>query len=226
MPQALYARILLRVATSRTQRNRHRWQYTLTMTDSQQLPSLQPDTVRAALGSYEPEFIDDESLMPSAVLIPLIEGTDGPSILFTVRTSRVEHHKGEVSFPGGARDPEDESIERTAIRETHEEVGIEPDKVEVLGRLNDHQTRTGYHITPLVGIIRPGAGYDHDQFEVNEIFEVSFADLWETYLNGRQPFKYGENTIMAYEFHHDGYRIWGATAGILAEFFDVLRAAG
>ena len=111
MPQALYARILLRAATPCTRRKRYRWQYTLTMTDSQPLPSLQPDSVHAALGSYEPEFINDESLMPSAVLIPIIEGPEGPSILFTVRTSRVEHHKGEVSFPGGARDPEDESIQ-------------------------------------------------------------------------------------------------------------------
>lgn len=195
------------------------------MTNSHHLPSLAPESVRAALGSYETEFIDDESLMPSAVLIPIIEGTAGPSILFTVRTSRVEHHKGEVSFPGGARDPGDESIQYTAIRETHEEVGIEPDKIEVLGRLNDHQTRTGYHITPFVGIVRPVAGYDHDRFEVNEVFEVAFADLWETYLKGRQPFTYGQNSIMAYEFHQGGYRIWGATAGILAEFFDVLRAA-
>ena len=195
------------------------------MTDAPQPPSLAPDSVRAALASYTPELIDDASLMPSAVLVPIIEGTEGPSILFTVRTSRVEHHKGEVSFPGGARDPEDESITQTAIRETHEEVGIPPERVTVLGRLNDHQTRTGYHITPFVGIVTPGADYDHDRFEVNEIFEAPFANLWETYLEGRQPFTYGENTIMAYEFHHDGYRIWGATAGILAEFFDVLRAA-
>ena len=195
------------------------------MSSTPHLPSLAPDIVRAALDSYEPELILDESLMPSAVLVPIIEGDGGPRILFTVRTSRVEHHKGEVSFPGGARDPEDGSITDTAIRETHEEVGIEPQNVQVLGRLNDHKTRTGYHITPFVGIVTPGADYDHDRFEVNEIFEAPFADLWETYLKGRQEFTYGENTIMAYEFHHEGYRIWGATAGILAEFFDVLRAA-
>ena len=125
---------------------------------------------------------------------------------------------------GGARDAEDESITYTAIRETHEEVGIAPEHVEVLGRLNDHKTRTGFHITPFVGYVTPGKEYDHNQIEVNVVLEVPFTDLWETYLKGRQPLKYGENTIMAYEFHHDGYRIWGATAGILAEFFDVLMA--
>ena len=80
------------------------------MTAPSQQPSLAPDSVRVALASYSPDFIEDASLMPSAVLIPIIEGPEGPSILFTVRTSRVEHHKGEVSFPGGARDAEDESI--------------------------------------------------------------------------------------------------------------------
>ena len=80
------------------------------MTAPSQQPSLAPDSVRAALESYSPEFIEDGSLMPSAVLIPIIEGPEGPSILFTVRTSRVEHHKGEVSFPGGARDAEDDNI--------------------------------------------------------------------------------------------------------------------
>ena len=162
--------------------------------------------------------------MPSAVLIPIIEGPDGPSILFTVRTSRVEHHKGEVSFPGGARDAEDENITYTAIRETHEEVGIAPEHVEVLGRLNDHKTRTGFHITPFVGYVTPGKEYDHNQIEVNVVLEVPFTDLWETYGKGPQPLTYGENTVTGYEFHHDGHRIWGATAGILAEFFDVLMA--
>ncbi len=196
------------------------------MEDSSATPSLRPDAVRAALNAYDPELIHDEALTPSAVLIPIIPGEAGPSILFTVRTSRVEHHKGEVAFPGGARDPDDDSITRTAIRETHEEVGIEPDRIEVLGRLNDHQTRTGYHITPFVGYVDEGGDYNHDRFEVNEVFDVPVSDLWETYLKGRQPHTYGENTIMTYEFHHDGYRIWGATAGILAEFFDVVRAAG
>ena len=160
------------------------WQYTLSMTAPSQQPSLAPDSVRAALASYSPEFIEDASLMPSAVLIPIIEGPDGPSILFTVRTSRVEHHKGEVSFPGGARDAEDESITYTAIRETHEEVGIAPEHVEVLGRLNDHKTRTGFHITPFVGYVTPGKEYDHNQIEVNVVLEVPFTDLWETYRQG------------------------------------------
>ncbi len=196
------------------------------MTAPLQRPPLSPDTIRAAFESYIPDLIDGSSLMPSAVLVPIIDGPTETSILFTVRTARVEHHKGEVSFPGGARDPEDETIQYTAIRETHEEVGIEPERVEVLGRLNDHTTRTGYHITPFVGYVTPGADYDHNRIEVNSILEVPFADLWETYGRGPQPLTYGQTTVMGYEFHHDGHRIWGATAGILAEFFDILNAAG
>ena len=82
----------------------------------------------------------------------------GPSILFTVRTSRVEHHKGEVSFPGGARDAEDESITYTAIRETHEEVGIAPEHVEVLGRLNDPKDADGLPHHAVRGIRDAGQG--------------------------------------------------------------------
>ena len=195
------------------------------MNAAAQPPSLTPEAVRAALDAFAPRLIADSSLTPSAVLIPIVDGPNGPDILFTVRTAHVEHHKGEVSFPGGARDPEDDTITRTAIRETHEEVGIQPEHVQILGRLNDHQTRTGYHITPFVGYVAGGADYDHNRLEVNLVLEVPFETLWEIYIRGPQPFTYGSNTIMAYEFHHEGHRIWGATAGILAEFFDLLLAA-
>ena len=198
--------------------------YTLIMNVPTHPPSLAPDDIRTALSSISPNLITDRSLTPSAVLIPVVNAQNDPRILFTVRTAHVEHHKGEVSFPGGARDPDDETIADTAIRETHEEVGIRPEHLRILGRLNDHRTRTGYHITPFVGIVRPGADYDHDRFEVNAVLEVPFGDLWETYLKGPQPFTYGQNRITAYEFRHDGQRIWGATAAILAEFFGVLLA--
>ena len=196
------------------------------MENQQQLPSLEPDSIRDALSAYSPELIDDASLTPSAVLVPILASDDGHKILFTVRTSRVEHHKGEVSFPGGARDSEDESISVTAVRETHEEVGIQPEHIELLGRMNDHKTRSGYHITPFIGFIPDGYSYEPSLIEVNVVLEVPFEDLWRVYLEGPQQLTYFQNTVTAYEFHHDGHRIWGATAGILTEFFDILLAAG
>jgi 8-oxo-dGTP pyrophosphatase MutT (NUDIX family) len=190
-------------------------------------PDLSESYIRRALAAHSPTLIDNEALMPSAVLVPLLQTDDGYRVLFTVRTSRVEHHKGEVSFPGGARDPEDASLETTALRETFEEVGIRQDHIQLLGRLNDMETRSGFHITPFVGFIPASYAYDPSRIEVDEVLEVPFNDLWEVYRQGPREFAYGQASAptLAYEFHHDGHRIWGATARILTDFFDLLVVA-
>lgn len=186
--------------------------------------NLDPERIKHVLDSHFPTLVQGDGLIPSAVLVPLLQTDDAYHVLFTVRTAQVEHHKGEVSFPGGARDPEDNSIETTALRETFEEVGIHQDHVQLLGRLNEMQTRSGFHITPFVGFIPSSYDYDPSTIEVDKVLEVPFDDLWTVHQKGPKEFSYGNSgvTTLAYEYHHDGHRIWGATARILSDFFDLL----
>ncbi|MDA1096610.1 MAG: CoA pyrophosphatase [Chloroflexi bacterium] len=178
------------------------------------------EQVRTRLTAHAPQLLPGDGLMAAAVLIPLLELHNGLHILFTVRTSRVEHHKGEVSFPGGARDAEDPTLEVTAIRETHEEVGIPPDRIEVFGRMGDHVTRSGFLVAPYVGRVTHRGEYAPSGAEVAEVLEVPIASLWDEYLGGPVPVSFGGRvtTELAHEYHHAGNRIWGATARMLTDF--------
>ena len=175
--------------------------------------------VQARLAVLKAQSLPGDGLMVAAVLIPLLERDDGLHVLFTVRTSRVEHHKGEVSFPGGARDAEDDTLEVTAIRETHEEVGIPPDQIEIFGRMGDHVTRSGFLVTPYVGRVTHRGAYAPSAAEVAEVIEVPMASLWDEYLSGPVPVSFGGRltTELAHEYHHAGNRIWGATARMLTD---------
>jgi 8-oxo-dGTP pyrophosphatase MutT (NUDIX family) len=186
---------------------------------------LTPTRIQQLLGVHSPLAVPAESLMPAAVLVPLLQTADGYHVIFTVRTSRVEHHKGEVSFPGGAKDPEDPTLEATALREAFEEVGIRQEHVELLGRLNELTTRSGFHVTPFVGFIPASYAYDPSAIEVDEVLEVPLGELWEVYRQGPREYVYGQGpATLAYEYHYRGHRVWGATARILSNLFDLLKA--
>ena len=102
----------------------------------------------------------------ASVLIPLISHPQGLTVLFTQRTTHLRSHSGQVSFPGGRAEPGDASAEFTALRETEEEIGLSPSAVEVLGRLPDYRTRTGYRVTPVVGLLTPPVAFRPDPNEV------------------------------------------------------------
>jgi 8-oxo-dGTP pyrophosphatase MutT (NUDIX family) len=183
----------------------------------------QPDfaalNIQQTLAAHPPVSVSDSKLIPAAVLIPILGSGQDRRVLFTVRTSRVEHHKGEVSFPGGARDPEDQTLETTALRETHEEVGVLPDDVTILGRMSDHESRSGFVVTPFIGTVVLSTDYDPSGAEVADLLEVPLANLWDRYRAGPDMFSYGAGPPSpAYEFHHDGHRIWGLTARMLVDF--------
>ena len=106
------------------------------------------EQVRQALAEYAPRHIDDDATIPAAVLI-LVYDRDGEAhVLFTERTDQVEHHKGQVSFPGGAFDDDDGDLEQTALRETYEEIGVRPEEVEIIGPLDDIVTASNFRVTP------------------------------------------------------------------------------
>jgi 8-oxo-dGTP pyrophosphatase MutT (NUDIX family) len=172
----------------------------------------------------------------AAVLVPLVLREGGLTVLLTQRADHLSTHAGQISFPGGAREPEDADAIATALREAQEEVGLPPDRVEVIGEFPDYLTATGFRVTPVVGLIHPPFELQADTLEVAEIFEVPFAFLmnpanhevrvfrWEEGEGGQS----GERRFFSMPFSPGGnkapYFIWGATAGMLRNFYHFLRA--
>ena len=163
------------------------------------------------------------SLKPAAVLLLIVDHPE-PTVLLTQRTAHLADHAGQISFPGGRVDAEDRSPERTALREAEEEVGIEPERVEVLGRLPLYRTSTGFAVTPVVGWARPPLAYRPDPHEVADVFEVPLAFLLDP-RNHRQESAFFRGRMRKYWALPYGERfIWGATAGMLVTFQRILAA--
>jgi 8-oxo-dGTP pyrophosphatase MutT (NUDIX family) len=157
----------------------------------------------------------DEASTPAAVLIPLIAHADALSVLFTQRTAQLKNHSGQVSFPGGRAEPGDASAEFTALRETEEEIGLAMQRVEVLARLSDYRTRTGFRVTPVVGLVAPPLELAPDPREVAEVFEVPLAFLMDERNQQRRTREFEGRQVGYYVFEYGERVIWGATAGIL-----------
>ncbi len=183
------------------------------------------EQVRQALADYSPRHIEDASAMPAAVLILVCEWDGGAHVLFTERTDQVEHHKGQVSFPGGARDEHDDSLENAALRETYEEIGVEPNDVEILGSLDDIVTTSNFKVSPYVGVLATDPDYPFvlNTAEVARVVRAPLAFLMddrnmELEVRGRAG-----REILTPSFRYNGHQIWGATARILCQFIELLR---
>lgn len=160
---------------------------------------------------------------PAAVLIPIIAHGE-PTILFTQRTANLARHSGQISFPGGRREARDISPLETALRETMEETGIAPALVDVAGYLPRYRTGTGFDISPVVGVIRPGFALMPDPREVAEIFEAPLAFFLDPANRQRETRIWGARERTFYVFRPDDRTIWGATAAILVDFAARLTA--
>ena len=158
----------------------------------------------------------------AAVLVPVIDHPGGPTVLFTRRTVQLKKHSGQISFPGGRAEPSDPSVEFTALRETQEEIGLPPDKVEVIARLPEYFTRTGFRVTPVVGVVQPPLELVPDAREVDEVFEVPLAFLLDAANHRRASREIGGRTAHYYEIEHNGRLIWGATAGMIVNLYRML----
>ncbi len=167
-----------------------------------------------------------DKLTPAAVLVPIVLRQARPTVLLTQRTPHLLDHAGQISFPGGKIDPGDRDAVDAALRETHEEVGIAPDRVEVVGNLDPYITRTGFSVTPVVGLVRPPIAPKPDPFEVAEIFEVPLAFLLDRSNHERHSRPFEGRTRYFYAMPYEGYFIWGATAGMLVNLADVLAPGG
>jgi len=163
-----------------------------------------------------------EDLKPAGVLIPIIERTDDLSVLLTQRAAALKNHAGQVSFPGGRMETVDADITQTALRETHEEVGIRPEQVDVAGYLPPMLTVTGFAVTPIVGLVKPDFSLALDEREVEFAFEVPLSFLLDDKNQESSERDVRGVVVPIIEFNYERRRIWGATANILVELREIL----
>ena len=156
------------------------------------------------------------------MLLPIVAHAAGLTMLFTRRATHLKDHSGQVSFPGGRVAAEDPSPEATALREAREEIGLDGARVELLGRLPDYHTRTGFRITPVVGMVAPPLELRPDASEVEEVFEVPLAFLLDPANHQRRSRAWQGELRWFFAMQYEGRTIWGATAGMLVNLYRYL----
>jgi len=180
-----------------------------------------PPAGRVVYGGDVPGAMEKPSV-PAAVLVPVVLGNP-PGILLTKRTPHLKSHAGQVSFPGGRIDPEDADPEAAALREALEEIALDPANVEVLGRMDEFVTGTGYRITPVVGLLPPGLVYHPSPHEVEAVFELPVSVLLDPDAPRRQRHHVRGVWRDYWVWPHPDHYIWGATAAILVHLARKLR---
>jgi 8-oxo-dGTP pyrophosphatase MutT (NUDIX family) len=199
--------------------------------------------VRCLRAAYQPGLVastdgyaallENETPMCAAVLVPLAWREDECHLVFTRRTNDVEHHKGQVSFPGGGCDAQDATPEQTALREAYEEIGLEPGDVRLLGRLNEMVTITRFRITPVIGIIPWPYDFRLSAAEVERVFSIPLTWLaqpanWEALyftpnVTAQVQADGAPRSFPVISYHpYDGEILWGASARMTQDFLKVL----
>ncbi|MGD9507644.1 MAG: CoA pyrophosphatase [Geminicoccaceae bacterium] len=193
------------------------------------------ETLRARLhragGDIDPEgwLLGDEGhdravgeRRPAAVLLGLIDRPDGPSIILTQRTAHLRDHAGQISLPGGRLEPVDAGPADAALREAQEEIGLEPQRVDLLGGLRHYDTITGFRIHPVIGWIEPPMVLRPDPYEVAEVFELPLSFALDRTNHCRESVERNGVRRHFYVLPYQSRYIWGATAGILVNFARLL----
>ncbi len=199
---------------------------------------MTPDELRVRLAAiaalpnqdliaYGEDLLDEleRPPVPAAVLVPVVMGPR-PGILLTKRTAHLKKHAGQVSFPGGRIDPDDAHPEAAALREAEEEISLDPGRVEILGRMADYITGTGYRITPVLGLIPPGLTYRPAPEEVEAVFELPVTTLLDPNAPRREPYPVRGRMRQYWVWPHPEFFIWGATAAILKHLAEKLSEVG
>lgn len=157
-----------------------------------------------------------DSYRQAAVLIPVTRLNDNEShVVLTVRSENLRSHAGQISLPGGSIETQDRDLTETALRESHEEIGLHPDEVDVIGRLGELVMPSGFRITPVVGIIGNELQFSACPVEVADIFHAPLELVLNPQAYVRSTVRYKDKDRPILELHYEDYRIWGATAAIL-----------
>jgi len=196
---------------------------------------LQADALRARFTAppvWQPEFLIEKKFMerlplPAAVLLPIVLRPE-PTVLLTLRTPHLSTHSGQIAFPGGKVDAADADAVAAALREAQEEIGLEAHFVEVLGQLPVYVTGSAFHITPVVALVSPGFALNMNPYEVADVFEVPLAYLMNPAHHRHHQVDWQgvqrQWLSMPYQDNLTERFIWGATAGMLRNFYRFLRA--
>ncbi len=177
-------------------------------------------TITQQLGMHAPRRLPLD-LPEAAVLIPVTRSETSPEIILTRRSRRLNTHKGEVAFPGGKRDQEDSDLSHTALRESHEEIGLPADQVDLLGSTGEVVSGLGIKVTPFVGVIDPDVELIANPYELDRIFRVPLNFLLDKDQLQRDKLNFRNGTFYAPVWQFEEYRIWGLTAIMLVEFLNV-----
>ncbi len=178
---------------------------------------------RRRLSQRPRRVIEDPAMRRAAVLLPVYEDRGEPHVLFTRRTDTVEHHKGQISLPGGSVDVGDAGLLETALREAEEELGIAPAQIEILGALDDVYTVvSGFIITPFVGVIPHPMPLRINPHEIAEVFAVPLAAFRDPSRRRVEVREREGEQIQVYFYDHGQHEIWGATGLIMKEFVDAV----
>jgi len=183
------------------------------------------ERIRPALAEYVPRHVGHTTATPAAVLILVYQRDGEVHVLFTQRTDQVEHHKGQISFPGGASDEEDDCLMTTALRETYEEIGVRPEHVEIVGQLDEMITISDFRVTPYVGILTFGEEYSFvvNEQEVAQLVQVPLAHLLDEGNMELEVRQHQGREVLVPAFSYNEHRIWGATARMLHQLIELLR---
>ncbi len=189
--------------------------------------------VRELFAEINPHLVGDRRFesrwsrvrQEAAVLVPIVNRAEGPTVLMTVRSSDMPSHAGQISFPGGKAHREDRDRIETALRETSEEVNIPPTMVRVIGTLGVHEGGLGFSVTPVVGIVDPAAPFSACPREVAEIFETPLAWIADLSNHTLEDREHDGTKYRMFAAPFDRFHIWGLTAGILRSLAEILQPA-
>ncbi len=177
--------------------------------------------IRSRLAAHQRRSISGAGLTPAAVLMPLFEKNGAAHFLLTLRTHKVDTHKGQISFPGGGWEEGDHTIRETALRESCEEVGIQPRDVQIIGELDDVIAVSDHLVTPVVATIPYPYNFVVSEHEIEELVEIPlsfFMDLKNCRIEERS---HRGRTVPVYFYNYDHHVVWGLTAHIIRGFLQV-----
>jgi 8-oxo-dGTP pyrophosphatase MutT (NUDIX family) len=179
------------------------------------------DKIARVLKTREPQALAGNGYKPAAVLIPIQERQDGDYLVLTKRADHLRTHRGQIAFPGGRVDAGDADVVETALRESREEIGIDPECVKILGRLDEFTAGYGLVVTPVVGVIPADYEFRIDPAETTAVASVPIASLMQLpNCNLNECLSPGGHPN--YHFYVNGWDVWGVTARIIAQFLEIV----